>query len=425
MFTKTITTEFFTTIDGNICINTLDTLTYRLPTLRTGWSIAEFERELLEYLWIPESEILSFYRWSEALYHALEIIWIEKKQEVILQWYTCSVVSNAVKQSWAKLVYSDISVDTLWFDIEILKKKITKKTKVIIVQHTFWKPVDIEAIMKIAKEKNIHVIEDCAHSLWSKVWDKHTWTFWDFAIFSSWRDKVISSVTWWFLVVNNADYFDKANRMRDILDMPSRTLTVRNLAYNILWYFACKSYDIFKLWRVIMMLSRRFKLITEVLSKQEKACERKKFWTAFPNALAYLARKELKKIESYQTHRKNLSELYDMHIDTKLWNKVFTQTENEFLNGFRYPFLLKSRKIQKEFIKYMRWYNILVWTSWSGSNIAPKSVKAKHAMYKKWSCKTAEDIAKRIVLLPNHMGISVEEVMKISEIINKFETKNA
>jgi len=384
MFKKTITTDFFTTIDGNICINTLDTLTYRLPTLRKGWSIEEFERELLEYLEVPDLEILSFYRWSEALYHTLEIIWIDKKDEVILQWYTCSVVSNAVKQSGAKLVYSDIDKKTLWFDREKLEKNITKKTKVIIVQHTFWKPIDMDAVMKIAKENNVLVIEDCAHSLWSKINDKHTGSFGDFAIFSTGRDKVISSVTWWFLLINNEVYFEKANRMRDMLDMPSRTLTIRNLAYNILGYLAYKTYDILKLGRVIMMLSRKLKLITEILSKEEKACERNKFWTAFPNSLAYLARKELTKIETYATHRRNLWELYDMEIKTSVGKKVFLENKTEFLNHFRYPFILKSHKVQKEFVKYMKSHNILLWTSWSGSNIAPRSVKLKHAMYKKW-----------------------------------------
>ena len=55
-----------------------------------------------------------------------------------------------------------------------------------------------------------------------------------------------------------------------------------------------------------MMLSRKFGLITEILSKDEKACERKKFGTAYPNALAYLGRKEFAKIDSYIIHRKNL-----------------------------------------------------------------------------------------------------------------------
>ena len=425
MFTKTITTDFFTTIDGNICINTLDTLTYRLPSLRKWWSIAEFERELLQYLETPESEILSFYRWSEALYHALEIIWIEKKDEIILQWYTCVVVSNALIQSWGKLVYSDIDESTLWFDVKKLEKSITKKTKVILVQHTFGKPVDMDTIMKLAREKGVIVIEDCAHSLWSKSWEHHTWTVADFSMFSTGRDKVISSVSWGFLVINNKDYFEKAKRMRDILELPTRTLTIRNLAYNILWYFARKTYDIFKLGRVIMLLSRKFKLMSDILSKDEKNCTRKYNWTLYPNALAYLWRKELAKIQDYTTHRRNLSELYDMHIKTVYWKKVLTENENEFLNAFRYPFVFNSSKIQKEFVKYMRNHKILIWVTWSGSNIAPKWVNKKNAQYKKKSCPVSEDIAKRIVLLPNHMWVSTDEVMRISQLINKFESKYA
>lgn len=424
MFTKTITSDFFTTIDGSICVNTLDTLTYRLPKLRKWSSIAEMERELLEYLWIPDSEILSFYRWSEALYHALQLIDIQHKDEIIVQWYTCVVVSNAVIQSWGKIIYSDIDKDTLGFDIKELEKSITKKTKAILVQHTFGKPVDINAIMKIAQSKNILVIEDCAHSLWSILWDHHTGTLADFSMFSTGRDKVISSVTGGFLVINNPDYFEKARRMRSILTLPTRTLTMRNLSYNILWYLARKTYDIFKLWRVIMLLSRRLKLISDILSKDEKNCTRTKFWTSYPNALAYLGRKELVKLQDYTTHRRNLSELYDMNIKTTAWIRVFTEQQDEFLNNYRYPFLLKSHKIQKEFVKYMKSHNVLVWTSWSGTNIAPKWVHKKNAQYKKKSCPVSEDIAKRIVLLPNHMWISVEEVMKISELINKFEPSN-
>ncbi len=425
MFTKTITTDFFTTIDGSICINTLDTITYRLPTLRKWASISEMERELLEYLWVPESEILSFYRWSEALYHALKLIDIKAKDEIIVQGYTCVVVSNAVLQSWGKIIYSDIDKNTLWFDIKKLEKNITKKTKVILVQHTFGKPVDMQQIMKIAKQNNILVIEDCAHSLWSISWDHHTGTLADFSMFSSWRDKVISSVTWGFLVINNPEYLKKARRMKELLTMPSRTLTVRNLIYNILWYFAYKTYDIFKLGRVIMLISRRCKLITDILSKEEKTCSKTKFWTAYPNSLAYLWRKELAKIDMYTTHRRNIAELYDMNIKTKHWEKVFIEDNNEFMNAFRYPFLLTSHKVQKEFIKYMKNHGVLVWTSWSGTNIAPKWVKAKNAGYKKKSCLVSEDIANRIILLPNHMWVTIDEVMKICKLINKFESKNA
>lgn len=424
MFQKTITTDFFTTIDGSICINTLDTLTYRLPTLRKWSSIAEMERELLEYLWVPESEILSFYRWSEALYHALKLIDIQPKDEIIVQWYTCVVVSNAVIQSGGKIIYSDIEQKTLWFDIERLEKNITKRTKVILVQHTFGKPVDMDAIMSIAKSKNIIVIEDCAHSLWSILWDHHTWTLADFSMFSTGRDKVISSVTGGFLVINNSDYFEKSRRMRALLTLPTKTLTVRNLAYNILGYFAYKTYDIAKLWRVIMLVSRKWKLITDILSKEEKNCTRDNFWTSYPNALAYIWRKELSKIEGYIIHRRNISELYDMNIETSHWEKIFTEEDDEFLNAFRYPFLLKSHKIQKEFIKYMKSHNILVWTSWSGTNIAPKWVHKKNAQYKKKSCPISEDIANRIVLLPNHMWVSVDEAIKISKLINKFNPKN-
>jgi len=190
MIKKTIITEFFTTVNFSIFLNTLKLLTYKLPSLRFWEDISLFEKELLTFLNAKQSKITSFYNWRSAIYHCLKIIWVKKNDEIIVSGYTCISVSNAVLQSWAKIVYSDIEKETLWLDLKQLKKNINSNTKVIIVQHTFWKPSKIKEIIKLVKEKNILVIEDCAHSLGSEIENKKLWTFWDFAIFSTWRDKL-------------------------------------------------------------------------------------------------------------------------------------------------------------------------------------------------------------------------------------------
>jgi len=421
MSKKTITSDFFTTINGIIALSTLPNLTYRLPFLRKWNSIDKMEAELRNYLKTPDSEVISFYRWSEAIYHALQLLSLKKNDEIIIQWYTCVVVSNAAKQTWSKLIYSDIEESTLGYDLDSLRSSITKKTKVIIVQHTFGKPVDMRAIMEISKERWIIVIEDCALSLGTTIWEQHTWTFGDFSIFSTWRDKVISSVTGWFLVVNNPEYKRKAKNIRLLLTQPSRTLTLRNLFYNIIAFIVYKTYDFIKLGRVIMYVSRKCKLITDILSKAEKKCDSNKFGTSYPNALAYLWRKELKKLDSYNAHRRKISDIYDNAIKTSFWVWVFQKVGNESLNNFRYPFLLITPDVQKEFVKYMRNNNILVWLSWSGSNIAPKGIRIKNTWYIPGSCPVAEDIANRIVMLPNHIRITESEAMQISEIVNNFK----
>jgi len=213
MFKKTITTDFFSTISFRQAIESIWYLTYKLPFLRYWKNSTFIENEFLSYLNLEKSKIISLYNWRSAIFHALKLIWVTKTDEIIVNGYTCVSVSNAVIQSWAKIKYSDINKDNLWFDILELKNNITENTKVIIVQHTFWKPAYIDEIMKIARTNDIIVIEDCAHSLWTKLNWLKLWWVWDFSIFSTGRDKVISSVTWWFLVINNSKFFNKTEKI--------------------------------------------------------------------------------------------------------------------------------------------------------------------------------------------------------------------
>ena len=71
---------------------------------------------------------------------------------------------NAIKNTGATPIYVDIDNS---FNLEMadLPKKISPKTKVIIVQHTFGVPAQIDKIMEMARSLDLKVLEDCAHSL--------------------------------------------------------------------------------------------------------------------------------------------------------------------------------------------------------------------------------------------------------------------
>ena len=421
MFTKTLISEFFTTININSFLRTISLLTYKLPRLRSWKYNKLFENELLSYLNLKKSKIISFYNWRSALFQTLKIIWIRKDDEVIVNWFTCISVSNSVIQSWAKIVYSDIDSYNLWFDTEKLEKNITKKTKVIIIQHTFWKPSNIDIIKKLTQKHNILLIEDCAHSLWSKKGNEKLWTFWDFSVFSTWRDKVISSITWWFLVINNKKYFQFTEDIKKQLKKPSILLTIRNLLYNIIWYLSYLFYDFFKIWKILIFVSRKLKLITEILTINEKKCSFNEFYYSFPNSLAYLAKKEIEKIKIYRNHRIMIAEYYDITINNSLIKIIFKNKKNEINNYFRYPILIKNEEIKNEFYEYMKSKWIILWNTWSWLNIVPFWSNINKSWYIKWSCSVAEIISKRILTLPNHYWININDVAKIVKLINNFK----
>ena len=418
--TKTLISEFFTTISFSIHIRTAYLMTLRLPKLRYWDDVEYVENQLLSYITDNNSKIISFYNWRSAIYHCLKLIWVEKYDEVIVSWHNCISVSNAVIQSWAKIIYSDINQKNLWLDLVDLESKINENTKVIIVQHTFWKPSDIVEIIKVANKNNILVIEDCAHSLWSRVNWKKLGSFWDFSIFSTWRDKVISSVTWGFLIINNESYFNKIDEVKNKLKMPSRILVLKNLFYNISAYKAYKTYDFFKLWRVVIYLSRKFNLITEILTSTEKNCNFNEFNYKLPNSLAYLTSKELVNIKLISNHRASIAEFYDWLLKNKRIKILFKLTKKEKNNYFRYPILVKSEKTKNELYNYMRKNDIILWNTWSWINIVPIWSNLKKAKYIIWNCPIAEDISKRILTLPNHNYISAQDAKKVVELLNNY-----
>ncbi len=143
---------------------------------------SKFGREFAEYIGRKHVINTSFGR--TAIYLGLRAIDVLNK-EVIIPKFTCTVVRQAVIMAGATPVFVDIDYDNFGFDINDLKQKITKNTKAIIATHYFGRVVgNFEEIIKITKQNNLLLVEDCAHSLGAEYKGKRVGTFGDFSIFS-------------------------------------------------------------------------------------------------------------------------------------------------------------------------------------------------------------------------------------------------
>jgi len=91
---------------------------------------------------------------------------------------------NPIIQNQLVPVFVDVEYPSLEVNIDLLRKAITKKTKVIMIAHALGNPFNAEAVAKIAKENNIWFIEDNCDSLGSKINGKLTGTFGDIATVS-------------------------------------------------------------------------------------------------------------------------------------------------------------------------------------------------------------------------------------------------
>ena len=99
---------------------------------------------------------------TSTLHAALEAFGIGEGDEVIVPSLTVAMCGFAILQAKGTPVFTDVHNDTFLIDPEDIKRKITKKTKAIMVVHLYGLMCDMEAIESIAKEHDLYILEDCA-----------------------------------------------------------------------------------------------------------------------------------------------------------------------------------------------------------------------------------------------------------------------
>ncbi len=135
--------------------------------------------------------------------------------EVILPSFTFPSCANAILLMGAKPVFCDIDVNSYNIDPKQIIKKVTKKTRAIMVVHYAGFACDMDAISKIAKEHNLAVIEDAAHCLGAYYKGKHLGTIGDMGCFSFHGTKNIASGEGGAFVTNNSTYCQTAEIIRE------------------------------------------------------------------------------------------------------------------------------------------------------------------------------------------------------------------
>jgi dTDP-4-amino-4,6-dideoxygalactose transaminase len=108
---------------------------------------------------------LLYYRGRVGLFHILRELNVGVGDEVLLQAFTCVAVPEGVMAAGARPVWTDLAPNSVNLDPEDLARKVTPRTKAIIVQHTFGVPAALEGILAVAKRHGLPLIEDCCHAV--------------------------------------------------------------------------------------------------------------------------------------------------------------------------------------------------------------------------------------------------------------------
>ncbi len=348
-----------------------------------------------------------------GLYIFLQTLNLKESDEVLLQAYTCVALVNPILWAGATPKFVDCSKDDFNINISDLEKKITKKSKVLIVQHTFGKSADLNKLQKIAQKHNLILIEDCAHSLGTKYGDKFTGSFGDCSIFSFGRDKVISTTTGGILTVNNDKYLPTVRSMYNKLPESSGYWNFQQIIHPIILSIAKPTYNFFKLGRVIIALSIKLNLISKpILISERNGKKPSNEITKLSGSLCLIGLHQLNKLKKYNNHRIKLAKIYSRSLNKTIPKPKID--ENHIYT--RYTILLDNpdsiyNKFIKKNIQLGRWFNNI---------IIPKGINLENIGYKKNSCPNAEFLANKSINLPNGIQIKESDAVKIAKYIHEI-----
>ena len=174
-----------------------------------GEQVFQFEKALASQIGVGGAVAVS--SGTAALHLALLALEIGEDDEVIIPSFVCPALLNAIHYVRAAPVLADINRETFNVDVRDLKRRLTQKTRAIILPHMFGLPADIKEIVALG----IPVIEDCAQSLGSRYEGAQTGSLGVLSVFSFYATKVICTGEGGMVTANDARLLEKIRDLRD------------------------------------------------------------------------------------------------------------------------------------------------------------------------------------------------------------------
>ena len=178
-----------------------------------GKRVQEFEKLLSSF--VKSRYAVAVNSGTSALQAALYALDLKRGDEVLLPSFTFVATANSIVSVGVKPVFVDIIKENYTMDPNDLKKRITRKSKVIIPVHLYGNMAYMNEISEVADKYNLEIIEDSAQSLGSTYNGKHSGTFSKLGCFSMYAAKVVTSGEGGAIVTNNKNQFERLRKIRN------------------------------------------------------------------------------------------------------------------------------------------------------------------------------------------------------------------
>lgn len=376
-----------------------------------GTAITEYEKAFARQIGVRYA--YSFSSGRVALYGLLRALGIGDGDEVILQVPTHIVVANAIRYVGATPVYVDCQPDTFNINLEQAERRITDRTKVLLLQHTFGMPVDMSSALELARRKRLIIIEDCVHALGATYDGQQVGSFGRAAFFSTEETKTISSTMGGMAVTDDPELAKHMAEFQARCSWPSASLITRHILRLIIYHIFTQPY-LHPYVRKIYEFSRKSHQAalapSTTTNDEQRGLRPGVFEQRLSNAQAALALRQLNRLEENIAHRRAVSDVYQKKLQS---------------HGINVP--APPAKSQPVFVRYPIWVEDWVTCiraaaphaqlgEWFTS-VLEEAASPSYGEYKPGSCPVAEAAAGHLVNLPTHPRVKAQDIEAIVQAL--------
>ena len=312
---------------------------------------------------------------------------LKKNDEVLMPSYSYNTTASSFVRTGCKIRFCDIDIKNCMPNFDQIKQNINSNTKVIIVVHIQGLPIDyLDKLSEFCKKKKLILVEDAAQALGSYFQNKSLGKFGDFATFSFHETKNLQCGMGGLLVVNNEKYLKKSNIIFD--KGTDRSYVLSDPNYHKKYYS----------WQEIGSCFRMPEINASYLQPQINDVE---------NIISYRSK-------IYYRYLRNFS----------LWlNNEFIISNTNFdkykYNCHAFTIILKKDE-RKKFLSFLKKNKITAFIGWEALHL---SRIGKNYIDNKTNLTITNNIVKKIVRLPMHNKLKLQDVDYISDKIKEYFLK--
>lgn len=171
-------------------------------------TVKEFETRFAAYIGADYG--LALNNGTASLHTALFAAGVCQGDEVLVPSYTFWATVVPIVSAHGTPVFCDVDPKTFCMDPSDMEKRITSKTKAIMVVHVWGNPCDMDAVMALAKKHGLKVIEDCSHAHGAMYKGKKVGSIGDIGCFSLQGSKLLTAGEGGILVTSDRECYERA-----------------------------------------------------------------------------------------------------------------------------------------------------------------------------------------------------------------------